>query len=527
MIGRARWAAWSLLVVVAVPLAAQTSGDADVLSRIREEANARSQILRSVHFLSDLYGPRLTGSPSLKAAGEWAIAAMQSWGLTNARLEPWNWGRDGWVNERFSAHIVSPVKDSLVGEVLAWTPGTNGVVTAPAFHLRIPERPTAEQLTAYLNSVRDQVRGRIVLVDPIMTPAVDLNPAPARENDDDVRRRFGPVRQDPADRPRSRRGDQSDDVAPPVSSAVINRRIDEFLLSAGARIRVDDARRPHGQVTAFNNPAYDISTVVPSVILRNEDYGRIARLLADSTPVELEFQIVNRTYPEGRTAYNTIAEIPGTDKQDEVVMIGGHLDSWQSATGATDNAVGCAVMMEAARILRAIGVKPRRTIRVALWSGEEQGLLGSRAYIDQHFGTVEAPKPAFGKLMAYVNMDHGTGRPRGAVVFGPDAAASVVGQMLAPVADLGIVGAAPTRSRAFGTTDHTAFNNAGLTGIDFELDPIEYDSHTHHTNLDTYERILEGDARAAAIIVAFTAYQLAMRDEMLPRFQRTETPPVR
>jgi hypothetical protein len=441
MIGRARWAAGSLLVVVAVPLAAQSSGDADVLARIREEANTRSQILRSVHVLSDLYGPRLTGSPSLKAAGEWAIAAMQSWGLTNARLEPWNWGRDGWVNERFSAHIVSPVKDSLVGEVLAWTPGTNGVVTAPAFHLRIPERPTAEQLTAYLNSVRDQVRGRIVLFDPIMTPAVDLNPPPARENDDDVRRRFGPLRQDSADRPRSRRADQSDDLAPPVSSAVISRRIDEFLLAAGARIRVDDARRPHGQVTAFNNPAYDISTVVPSVILRNEDYGRIARLLADSLPVDLEFQIVNRTYPEGRTAYNAIAEIPGTDKPDEVVMIGGHLDSWQSATGATDNAVGCAVMMEAARILRAIGVKPRRTIRVALWSGEEQGLLGSRAYIEQHFGTVEAPKPAFGKLMAYVNMDHGTGRPRGAVVFGPTRRPRS-GQMLAPVADLGIVGAA-------------------------------------------------------------------------------------
>ena len=145
MIGRARWAAWPLLLFVAVPLAAQNSGDAEVLARIREEANARSQILRSVHVLSDLYGPRLTGSPSLKAAGEWAIATMQSWGLTNGRLEPWNWGRDGWVNERFSAHIVSPVKDSLVGEVLAWTPGTSGVVTAPAFHLRIPERPTSEQ----------------------------------------------------------------------------------------------------------------------------------------------------------------------------------------------------------------------------------------------------------------------------------------------------------------------------------------------------------------------------------------------
>jgi hypothetical protein len=520
---RARWVAWSLPVVVALPLAAQSGADLDVLARIREEANARSQVMRSVHVFSDVYGPRLTGSPSLKAAGEWAIATMQAWGLTSAQLEPWNFGRDGWVNERFSAHIISPVKDSLVGEVLAWTPGTSGVVAAQAFLLRLPERPTTDQLNTYLNSVRDHVRGRIVLVDPIMTPPIEMDPEPKREDDAEMRRRFGAVKE-AVERPRNRR-DQSTEPAPPLSSAMINRRIDEFLVANAARIRVDDARLPHGQVTAFNNPTYDVGTVVPSVILRNEDYGRIARLLADGTPVELEFTIVNRTFPEGRTAYNAVAEIAGTDKADELVMIGGHLDSWQSATGATDNAIGCAVMMEAARILRAIGVKPRRTIRVALWSGEEQGLLGSQAYIQQHFGTFEAPKAGFGKLTAYLNLDHGTGRPRGAVVFGPDAAAAAVRQMLAPLADLGIAGAVSTRSRSFGTTDHTAFNNAGLTGIDFELDPIEYDSHTHHTNLDTYERVLETDARAAAIVVAFTAYQLAMRDELLPRFQRNEFPP--
>jgi Zn-dependent M28 family amino/carboxypeptidase len=182
-------------------------------------------------------------------------------------------------------------------------------------------------------------------------------------------------------------------------------------------------------------------------------------------------------------------------------------------------------MMEAARILKAIGVRPRRTIRVALWSGEEQGLLGSQAYIREHFGTFENPKAGFGKLMAYVNLDHGTGRPRGAVVFGPESAATAIRQLLAPLADLGVAGAAATRSRAFGTTDHTAFNSAGLTGIDFELDPIEYDSHTHHTNLDSYERIAETDARAAAIVVAYTAYQLAMRDDLLPRFQRSDMPP--
>jgi Zn-dependent M28 family amino/carboxypeptidase len=338
-----------------------------------------------------------------------------------------------------------------------------------------------------------------------------------------MRRRFGGVAQASINRPARR--DQSNDPPPPLSAAILSRRIDEFLVANAARIRVDDSRLPHGQVTAFNSPDYNVATVLPSVILRNEDYGRIARLLADGTAVELEFTIVNRTYPEGRTAYNAVAEIAGSDKYDELVIIGGHLDSWQAATGATDNAIGCAVMMEAARILRAVGVRPRRTIRVALWSGEEQGLLGSQAHIREHFGTFENPKAGFGKLMAYVNLDHGTGRPRGAVVFGPESAAAAVRQMLAPLADLGIAGAVATRSRAFGTTDHTAFNHAGLTGIDFELDPIEYDSHTHHTNLDTYERIAEGDARAAAIVVAYTAYHLAMRDDMLPRFPRSEMPP--
>ena len=519
-----RLLALAAITLVGVPLAAQSAADREVIARIRDEANRRSQIMRSVHFLADVYGPRITGSPTLKAAGEWAIKTMESWGLTNPHLEPWNFGRDGWINERLSAHIIAPVKDSLVGEVLAWTPGTNGTVTAQVFHLQLPQRPTTDQLTTYFNTVREQVRGRIVLVDPLTTLPVDLNPPPKREDDEEMRRRFGAGRTESPDGARTRR-DPSDGPTPPLSNTQVSRRIDEFLLTSGARVRVDDALREHGQVTAFNNPTYDVATAIPTVILRNEDYGRIARILADGTPVELEVTIVNRTYPEGRTAYNAIAEIAGTDKQDEVVIIGGHLDSWQSATGATDNAVGCAVMMEAARILQAIGVRPRRTIRVALWSGEEQGLLGAQAYVLQHFGTFESPRAGFSKLSAYLNLDHGTGRPRGAVVFGPSAAAGVVRQMLAPLADLGIVGAVETRSRAFGTTDHTAFNNAGLPGIDFELDPIEYDSHTHHTNLDTYERILESDARASAIIVAATAYQLAMRDEPLPRFPRVEMPP--
>jgi Zn-dependent M28 family amino/carboxypeptidase len=260
--------------------------------------------------------------------------------------------------------------------------------------------------------------------------------------------------------------------------------------------------------------------------MSNEDYGRITRVLADGTPVELEFNIVNRWYPDGKTAYNTIAEIPGTDKKDEVVMLGGHLDSWHSATGATDNAIGCAVMMEAARILKAIGVKPRRTIRVALWSGEEQGLLGSQAYVKQHFGTFEDPKPEYARLVCYFNVDSGTGRVRGASVFGPPEAATVVRQALAPFEDLGVMGVIPSKSRALGGTDSTSFSQSGLPGIGLGQDPIEYNSATWHTNLDSYERIIEDDARKSAVAVAAALYQLAMRDELLPRFSKETMPPL-
>jgi Zn-dependent M28 family amino/carboxypeptidase len=264
---------------------------------------------------------------------------------------------------------------------------------------------------------------------------------------------------------------------------------------------------------------------VPTVVLRNEDYGRISRLLADNTPVRLEFTIVNRSYPEGRTSYNTVAEIPGTDKKDEVVMLGGHLDSWHSATGATDNAIGCAVMMEAARILKALGVQPRRTIRVALWSGEEQGLLGSKAYVKEHFGTFENPKPEYAGFAGYFNVDSGTGRIRGASVFGPNTAADVLREAFAPFEDFGVMGASTTRSRRTGGTDSTSFNEAGLPGIGLSQDPIEYGSYTWHTNLDTYERIVEEDVQKSAIAVAAAVYHLAMRDEMLPRFSKEEMPP--
>ena len=314
-------------------------------------------------------------------------------------------------------------------------------------------------------------------------------------------------------------------TAKPVTNRQIDEQLDTFLKTNGALIRVNDAGREFRQIRAFNNRTFDVDRVLPTIVMSNEDYGRITRILADGTDVVLEFNIVNRVYPAGKTSYNTVAEIPGTDKADEVIMLGGHLDSWHAATGATDNAIGCAIMMEAARILKTLGVRPRRTIRVALWSGEEEGLLGSQAYVKEHFGAFENPKPGYEKFGGYFNIDSGTGRVRGAGVFGPPEGANIMREILKPFKDDGVVGAVASRSRALGGSDNTSFSNAGLPGIGLGQDPIEYQTHTWHTNLDTYERILEDDVKKDAVTVAWCIYQLSMRDDLLPRFAKADMPP--
>ena len=509
------------LGAVVVSLHAQERTDHDAYWKIRKEATTNSQILRTVHVLTDRYGPRPTGSPNLKAAGEWAVKQLESWGLRNGRMEPWDWGNPGWLNERLSAHIVSPVSDHLVAEALAWTPGTNGPVRAAAVQITLPVRPTKQELSEHLEALRDRVKGKIVLVGAHQRVSVTFNDMPERREDRDVLqilnappaagRGVPPSTQKPAAPERQ-----------PLSNTQLGAQVYDFLIAAGALVRVNDAGRDHGQIRAFANNTYDTGRAIPTVVVRNEDYGRISRLLADGEKVELEFDIVNRTYPEGRTSYNVIAEIPGTT--DEVVMLGGHLDSWHAATGATDNAIGCAVAMEAVRILNAIGIAPRRTIRVALWSGEEQGLRGSRAYVRQHLGTFEEPKAAYSRLSAYVNIDYGTGRVRSMTVFGPAAAADALRDTLAPFKDLGVLGANSTRSRQSANSDHAAFSEAGLPGINALQDPIEYDNYTWHSNLDTYERIVEEDVIKSAIVLAATIHHLATRDEMLPRFTSGEMP---
>lgn len=495
----------------------------DINARIRAEEMKNSQIMRTLHFLADVYGPRLTGSPNHKAAADWAVKQMKSWGFDAAYLEAWNFGHPGWINTRASGFITAPVQDSLVFEVLAWTPATRGVVRGQAVQLVLPERPTEAELNTYLSGIKNKIRGNMILVGKPAVVPVNFRPPNKRVPDEEILKRLDPTATPqpfpspsptPAPRPNQ------------LPSQQISERLDKFLLQNGAAVRVNDAAREHGQIRAFNNRSFDTRKVVPTVILRNEDYGRIWRLLDDKTNVALEFDIRNRTIPEGTTSYNTFGEIRGTDKADEVIMLGGHLDSWHAATGATDNAIGCAIMMEAARILKTIGVRPRRTIRVALWSGEEQGLLGSQAYVKKHFGSFENPLPAYNKFGGYFNIDSGTGRARAMSVFGPPEAAAALRDNLTSFTDLGFLGVINGRSRGLGGSDHTSFNQAGLPGIGVQQDPIEYGSHTWHTNLDTYERIVPEDVQNAAIVIASAVYTLAMRDELLPRYTKEQMPPL-
>jgi carboxypeptidase Q len=544
-----------LLVVpgLACLLLAQEGPDGSVNARIRREEAEHSQVMFTLHMLTDRYGPRLTGSPNFEAAAKWVASQLTQWGLKNAHLEAWDFGHPGWLNQRAAGYITAPVEDNLTFEVLAWTPSTNGTVAASAVQVIPPQGPpppadttanagggrggfpgggrgtppgptppTKEELTRWMDANKDKIRGRIVLIGKAAVVPVDFT-APAKRRDDaQVKRQFDPNNPDAG-----AFGGRGTPPAPDPTRLTANQAtatIDQWLVDNGALVRVNDAGREHGQIRAFNNRTFDEKKALPTVVLRNEDFGRIERLLADREDVKLEFNIVNHSYPEGTTSYNVVAEIPGSDKADEIVMLGGHLDSWHSATGATDNAIGSSMMIEAARIIQALGLKPRRTIRVALWSGEEEGLLGSLAYVTQHFGTVEEPKPEFAKLDCYFNIDSGTGRVRGATVFGPNEAASILRAALDPFADLGVAGAAPSRSRATGGTDSSSFNHAGLPGVGLQQDPIEYNSHTWHTNLDTYERIVPEDVKSASTVIAAAVWHVANRDQMIPRFAKEQMP---
>ena len=541
---RSRWIASALAITVAFPAFAQEPEriDNDLNAKIRAEGLDHSKIMWIEHELTDVYGPRPIGSPNHVAAANWAVKTMTSWGMKNAHLEPFTWRGVGWLPGKASGYITSPVKANLKFEAVPWSPSTKGTVSGEVVSIVPPNEPTDGELTAFLSSYASRVRGGIVMIGAAPIVPVNFNERPKRTPDEDARARYS---NDPnaAGRGgrgggpggpgggRGGRGAQAPLAEGHLSAQQVNQRITAFLRDnvPALRLVAQGGGRIPGVIVAQNGAGQiynDTTPQPPAVILRTDDYGRIFRIIADGTPVSVEFNVQNQYFPEGKTSYVTVAEIPGTDKSDEVVMMGGHLDSWTSATGATDNAIGCAIMMEAARILMATGARPRRTIRVALWSGEEEGLLGSFAYVKDHFGSAEEPGKDFNKLDAYWNIDDGTGRVRGASVFGPPAAAAIIAQYFKPFEEWGIYGANPTTARVEGGSDNGAFAVAGLPGIGTQQDQIEYNSTTWHTNLDTYERIVPDDVMRNAVITASLMIHLANRDQMLPRFTPVEMPAV-
>ena len=385
---------------------------------------------------------------------------------------------------------------------------------------------TQADVDSYLASIKDKVRGAIVFYGPHVQVAETFVPAPLRRPEDSWSQPAG----------RGGRGARGGG-APPAAAAApegltaaeIAQQVNKFLIDNGALVKVTDAGRAYGIIAQQSSAGYNENPNnpnLPTLLMGNEDYGRIYRTATiDHIPVILRINIHNEFYPTGRTVYNVVGELPGTDKADEVVMNGGHFDSWNPATGATDNAAGGAVAVEALRLIQTLNLPHRRTLRVALWSGEEEGLYGSLAYVAQHFGSAENPKPEWFKLDAYLNLDDGTGKPRGASVFGPPDAASMVAAAMDNFKDWGFYHVNPTLGRQTGGTDSTSFNNAGLPGVGYSQDPFDYNTYTHHTNFDTYERIYEPDMREAAVEEALTLYSLANADQMVPRCSAATMPP--
>lgn len=475
-------------------------------SRIRSEAADRSQVMQTLHVLTDLYGPRLSGTPNYKSAAEWAAQRLTEWGLQNARLEPWDFGHPGWSNERITGFVLSPFRASLGIHAVAWTPSTEGPVKAPAVQLIPPVQATEGELSAWLDANASVVRGKIVLVGA----AADTTPKPRAPKPGPG----GP----PAVAPQRPKPDPN--ILPAARAEAM---IDSWLVSNGALVRLYDGALANGAIGVFRNRTFDATKALPGAALRNDDYGRIERLLRDGRAVEMEFDIVNRWHPEGRTGWNVVAEIPGTDAADEIVMLGAHLDSWHVATGAADDGAATAMMMEAVRIISQSGLKPRRTIRIGLWSAEEQGLLGSQAYVKAHFGSFENPKPDFGKILCYFNMDSGAGSVSRVMVFGPKEAELVLRDAIAPFGDLGAGGSSAFLSRALGSTDSSSFSHAGISTVDMMQHPGAYGA-TIHSNLDTYDRVSPADCIKGATVIAAAVWHVANRGERLPLFTKEQMP---
>lgn len=508
----------------------------EAIDKIREEGLNQSQLVPTLSYLTDVIGARLTGSPSMKQANEWTRDFMEKYGLKNAHLEAWGPFGRGWAVKDFQAQVVSPELINVIACPKAWSPSTKGMVTGEVVYFDIKSEA---DYTKYKGKLKD----KIVLVSSLRSLKAQDKPLAARFTDSTLNV-MAQTRAGEADT-------HHYDLAPGELKAMtdyFNRQAARirFLIDEGAAVMIDNSPLGSGgtlfvqganlalelspDIQSMRDMVDDISFqpyrpgaeayMLPQLTLSTEDYNRLLRMIRLGVTPQMSIEIKAEYYDADEMGYNTIAEIPGSDPElkDEIVMLGAHLDSWHSSTGATDNAAGCAVVMEAARIIQAAGLQPRRTIRIALWSGEEQGLLGSSEYVKKHFGHITNGEVIKGyeydKLSAYYNLDNGTGRIRGIYMQGNMAVKPFFEEWLKPFHDLGAKTLTPSNT---GGTDHLPFDAIGLPGFQFIQDEIEYMTRTHHSNQDTFDRIQADDLKQAATIMAAIAYQTAMMDEKIPR----------
>jgi len=597
---RRQLAATLLLFALLVPYAAlgQQPGSPqpaaepnDPIARIKDEGMNHSQVMQTLSYLSDVIGPRLTASPAAKRANEWTRDRLASWGLQNAHLEPWGPFGRGWTLKHFSAQVVEPQDIPLIAYPKAWSPGVKvvpEVVSVPGprnkrnMSLSPPPPPASSVVTAdviyldakneaELDKYRGQLKGKIVLISQPLEVKAVFDPLGTRRDEKNLLALANANPPGPGGGfgGGGARGSGGGQMTPQerqqqlFQQTVFTSKRMNMLVDEGAAVVVDVSPRGSGgtifvqQATAaqpipksveemrtlarlnYYDPRAE-AKMVPQITVAVEHYNRMIRMIQQGEKLKMTVDLQVEYQDQDNMGYNTIAEIPGTDLKDEIVMLGGHMDSWQAGTGATDNGAGVAVAMEAVRILQTLDLKPRRTIRVALWTGEEEGLLGSRAYVAQHFGKLEGgggqfggggvfgggdgnsnsapPKlttlPEYEKFSGYFNLDNGTGKIRGVYLQGNRAVRDLFKQWLVPFGDLG---ASTITISNTGGTDHQSFDGIGLPGFQFIQDEIEYNTRTHHSNQDVFDRIQADDMKQAATIMAAFVYNTAMRDEKLPR----------
>ncbi|MCL4795001.1 MAG: M20/M25/M40 family metallo-hydrolase [Bryobacteraceae bacterium] len=502
--------------IVAAP--AQEKVDLGALYHIKREALQNSAVMDHAFWLTDVHGPRLTGSANLKKAAEWAVERLKAYGMADAQIESWGPFGRSWENDRFSVHLLEPSYQPIYGFPLAWTPGTDGVVSGEPVHAVLRSESDLEQW-------KGKLKGRIVFTEAPRTLQPYAQPLYRRHSDEDLERiamlpeglppTFGP--QSPG-----RQGAGSPDMRQILA---FRKKLSAFWRDEGAAVLVQYGYRGDGgTISAASAGSRDPKDPLnPTTIAINpEHYNRIVRLLEKDVKVRLEVEVKNRMGEAGQDSLNVIANLPGTGpNKDEIVMIGGHLDSWHGGTGATDNAAGSAVMIEVVRVLNKLKLPMNRTLRIALWGGEEQGLLGSRAYVRKTFGDWESMElqPEWEKLSAYYNIDNGTGKIRGIYLQGNEMARPVFEAWLGPFRDLGVT---TVSARNTGGTDHLSFDLMGLPGFQFIQDPVEYSTRTHHSNMDVYDRLQADDLKQMAAVVASLVYHTANRPEKLPRKPKPE-----